>query len=137
MEASLMVLWAVVALLFLAGFVSLAVLPGWFRARRQEAVWRQIALTEALDGELGPIVSPVVKRPLLGPWRIEIAVPLAQFATVGRLLAVAHETLSDREGMSPSQYRIILSARPDSGQRGRGPQVRKNAERWAGNPAAA
>jgi len=137
MEASLTVLWAVVALLFLTGFISLVILPGWIRTRRQEAVWRQIALTEALDGELGPIVSPLVKRPLLGQRRIEIAVPIAQSETVGRLLAIAHETLSDREGMSPSQYRIILSIRTDSGQRGRGPQVRRNAERWAGNPAAA
>ena len=137
MEATLTVLWAVVALLVLAGLVSLLVLPGWFRARRQEAVWRQIALTEALDGELGPIVSPVVKRPLLGPWRIEIAVPLAQFATVGRLLAVAHETLSDREGMNPSQYRIVLSARLDPSQVGHVPLARKNTGRWAGKPAAA
>jgi hypothetical protein len=123
--------------LVLAGFVSLVVLPGWFRTRRQEAVWRQIALTEALDGQLGPIVSPVVKRPLLGPWRIEIAVPLAQSATVGRVLAVAHETLSVREGMSPSQYRIVLSARQDSSQGGRATRARETNKRWAGNPAAA
>jgi len=58
MEATLTVLWTVVFLLVLAGFVSVVVLPGWFRARRQEAVWRQIALTEALDGQFGPLVSP-------------------------------------------------------------------------------
>ena len=137
MEATLTVLWTVVFLLVLAGFVSVVVLPGWFRARRQEAVWRQIALTEALDGQFGPLVSPVVKRPLVGPWRIEIAVPLAQSATVGRILAVAHETLSAREAMGPSQYRIILSARQDSGHEGRVTRVRATAERWAGNPAAA
>jgi hypothetical protein len=58
MEADLTVLWTAVALFVLAGFVGMAVLPGWLRTRRREAVRRQIVLTDALDGRLGPIVSP-------------------------------------------------------------------------------
>jgi len=137
MEADLTVLWTAVALFVLAGFVGMAVLPGWLRRRRREAVRRQIVLTDALDGRLGPIVSPVVKRPLLGPWRIEIAVPLGQPATVGRVLAVAHETLSAAEGMGPSSYRIVLTAQPDSTHEPRETRARRTAGRWAGHPVAA
>jgi len=137
MEANLTVLWTAVALFVLAGFVGMAVLPGWLRTRRREAIRRQIVLTDALDGRLGPIVSPVVKRPFLGPWRIEIAVPLGQPATVGRVLAVAHETLSAAEGMGPSSYRIVLTAQPDSIHEPRETRARRTAGRWAGHPVAA
>ncbi|HYL80661.1 MAG TPA: hypothetical protein VEU07_07610, partial [Candidatus Acidoferrum sp.] len=52
-----------------------ALLADWLRTRSEEAIRRQIALTDAIDSQLGPIVSPVVKNPLWGPWQVQIAVP--------------------------------------------------------------
>ena len=78
METTLNFAWAVIALLVVLGFVGSAILPGWLRRRRSESARRQILLTDALDAELGPIVAPVVTRPFWGPWRIEIAAPLAR-----------------------------------------------------------
>jgi hypothetical protein len=85
------------------------VLADWVRKRRWETIRRQIALTEAIDGALGALVAPLVKRPLWGPWRIQISVPFARPSVVGRILAVAHEVLSVVEGMHPSSYRIVLA----------------------------
>jgi hypothetical protein len=65
-----------VALFLLFVFVVIggpAMLVDWMRARRHEVTRRQIALTDALDGHFGTIVSPVVRRPMWGPWEIEIA----------------------------------------------------------------
>lgn len=128
--------WAVIALLVVLGFVGSAILPGWLQRRRSESARRQIVLTDALDAELGPIVAPVVTRPFWGPWRIEIAAPLARPITVGRILAVTRRALSS-DGMAPDAYRVLLCDRPDS-TRGAGKSRAGRAEgRWASNPTAA
>ena len=112
MEAALHIVWASVALFVVVGFVAMATLPSMVRRRRQEAVRRQIALTEALDSALGPVFAPIVTKPLFGPWRIEIAVPLAHPVMVGRLLGIAHRALADG-GLAPDAYRIVLGAQPE------------------------
>lgn len=113
------------------------VLADWVRKRRQETIRRQIALTEAIDGELGALVAPLVKRPLWGPWQIQISVPFARPSAVGRILAVAHEVLSVVERMHPSSYRIVLAAMQDPVQEARQPRVRHAAKPWASTPVAA
>jgi hypothetical protein len=136
METALNFAWAVIALLVVLGFVGSAILPGWLRRRRDESARRQIVLTDALDAVLGPIVAPVVTWPLRGPWRIEIAAPLARPITVGRILAVTRRALGS-DGMTPDAYRVVLCDRPDSTRRAGKSRAGGPGRRWAGNPAAA
>lgn len=89
----------------------------WVQGRRQEALRRQIALTDAIHREFGAIVDPVVTKPLWGPWQIRIAVPFAQPATVGTVLSVAHRVLSFADRMNPGRYQIVLTSREEPGRR--------------------
>jgi hypothetical protein len=128
------------AVFVLVGFVLLGgptLLADWSRKRGQAAIDRQIALTDALDGQLGPIVAPGVKKPLFGPWEIRIAVPLHQSATVARILSVVDEVFQDVQGAGSRSYRILLSAKPDALQETRAPRTPEPTERWAGCPIAA
>jgi hypothetical protein len=136
METTLRLSWAVIALLVVLGFVGSAVLPGWLRRRRGESARRQIVLTDALDAALGPIVAPVVTRPFWGPWRIEIAAPLARPITVGRILAVTRRALGS-DGMAPDAYRVLLCDRPDSTRGAGKSRAGGTGRRWASNPTAA
>lgn len=112
-------------------------LVDWSRKRRQAAIARQIALTDALDGQLGAIVSPVVTKPLSGPWEIQIAVPLSRLAAVGRILAIVNAVLSGVEGMRERSYRVVLRATQDAPREVGAPHARRAATRWAGGPVAA
>lgn len=107
------------------------VLADWLRKRRQETVKRQVALTEAIDGRLGAVVAPVVKKPLWGPWQVRLAVPFTQPAVVGRILAVVDEMLSASDPMLPDQYRIILTNREESIREKRQTQAGRPAETWS------
>ncbi len=132
-------LFAGVALFLLFVFVVIggpAMLVDWMRARRQEVTRRQIALTDALDGHFGAIVSPVVRRPLWGSWEIEIAVPFSRSGAVGRILAVVHEALSGVDGVSAGSYRIVLAATQNPIRWVRQRPRRRPATRWAGDPVS-
>ena len=109
--SSLLLAAAMVALYVFLWIGAPILLLGWLRSRRQEAIQHQIALTDAIDARLGPIVSPVVTKPLWGPWRVRIAMPLTRPAPVARILAITHEVLSPPAGVSPDRYRIILTPR--------------------------
>jgi len=90
-----------------------ACLASWVRGRRGDIARRQIALTDALHGRLGPIVSPVVRKPLRGPWEILIAVPASRPLAAGPILRVVREVL----GPAPSPrdaYRVALTFAPGS-----------------------
>ncbi len=87
-------------------------LVDWSRKRRQAAIERQILLTDALDRRLGAIVAPVVKKPLLGPWEIRIAVPLLRSTTAASILSVVDDVFSDRTRLDSSAYRVVLRAKP-------------------------
>ena len=113
------------------------VLLDWLRNRRHEAIRRQIALTEAIDSRLGAIVAPVVKKPLWGPWQIQIAVPFTRPATVGRILAVVHEVLSSADGTNPDRYRIVLTAKQEPNRKETETRRIQFAERWPGDTVAA
>jgi len=126
------------AVIWLFAFLMIGgpgILTDWLRRRRQEIIRRQIALTDAIDGQLGPIVAPVVKKPFLGSWQIRIAVPINRPAAIGRILAVAHGVLSDSEGMDPDSYRIVLTPRQDLVGEARGTRVRHSAGGWRGRAA--
>ena len=98
-----------VALFPIVSLVALLEVVAWRDRQLKAAVARQIVLTDAIAGELGAIVAPVVKKPLWGPWQIEIAVPFARPATVGTILSIAHRVFSFAERMSPGRYRIVLT----------------------------
>jgi hypothetical protein len=104
-------------------------LLGWLRSRRQEAVQRRIALTDAIDARLGPIVSPVVTKPLWGPWRVRIAMPLTRPAPVGRILSIAHGVFSDVDRVSPGHYQIVLTPKEKPARKGRMVRYALNVQR--------
>ena len=104
------------------------------RRRRQTAIERQIALTDAIDGKMGAIVSPVVTRPLFGPWEIRIAVPFHRSAAVAGILCVVDEVFQDVEGAAARPYRIVLTDRPDIVRETHPPRFTK---RWARDSVAA
>ena len=128
---------ALVALVFFGGIAAAVLLPWWLQKRRGELVRRQIALTDALDGALGPIVAPVMKRTLWGPWKVEVAVPLDRLAALGRIVALANDVLSDTMGLSSSDYRIILTPKAYALQEATQKSAKGDAGRWAGDPLAA
>lgn len=131
MAANTHILWAATALAALAGFSAMVILPGVFRRRQEDAARRQIALTDALDAAIGPIVAPVVTKAIFGPWRVEVAVPLGHPLMVGRLLEVTHGSLS-AGGLDAGAYRILLVPRPESDR----PAPRPRG-RWASHPLSA
>jgi hypothetical protein len=85
-------------------------LAAWRDHRRETVVARQVQLTDAIAKELGPIVAPLVAKPLGGPWRVEIRVPVGRPAAVSRIVAIAHDTLT-RAGAG--RYELVLT--PESG----------------------
>jgi len=137
MATGLTSLGALGALIFFGAIAGAVLLPGWLQNRRRELVRRQIELTDALDGTFGPIVAPVVKRPLWGPWKIELSVPLDRLAVLGRIVAVANDVLSVAMGLSPNCYRIILTPKGHATQEVSQKSAKGGAGPWAGDPLAA
>ena len=72
MTTAILILTMSSPILVVAGLLALA---AWRDHRREAMVARQVRLTDALADELGPIVAPLVVKPLGGPWRVEIRVP--------------------------------------------------------------
>ncbi len=76
-------------------------------ARRERAhavvISRQIALTEAIHRDLGPVVSPWVTR-RGGRWRVSVAVPFDRPALVETVLAAAQRAF-------PERFELVLTPR--------------------------
>jgi hypothetical protein len=98
----------------------------WRRKRRDEAVLRQILLTDALDAQLGPIVSPTVTKPLRGPWEVRMAVPVSQPAAVARALTIVGGVFAGQP------YRVVLQT--EDGWQAPGDPAER---RWAADRLAA
>jgi hypothetical protein len=77
--------------------------------RRQAAIARQIALTDAISEELGSIVAPLVEPTLWGPWRVRIAVPFSRPLLVGRIVGIAGRVLA----RVPGRHAIVLTAQEE------------------------
>jgi hypothetical protein len=122
-------------LFVLGGGPMLAV--DWLRKRRQQEVAQQIALTDAIDGQVGVVVAPVVRKPLFGPWEIRITVPVDQSTTVAKILSVVDGAFGGVVAAGSRPYRIFLTARPDSLREMRAPGTPRSATRWAGHPIRA
>ncbi|HWC03228.1 MAG TPA: hypothetical protein VHF87_10680 [Methylomirabilota bacterium] len=105
-SAALAILTMSSPILVILGLLALA---AWRDRRREGMVARQIRLTDAITDELGPIVAPLVVKPVRGPWRIEIQVPVGRPSLVSRIVAIAHETLT-RAGAG--RYELVLTPGP-------------------------
>ena len=106
MTAAIVILTMSSPILVILGLLALA---AWRDHRREAMIARQVRLTDAIADELGPIVAPLVAKPLGGPWRVEIQVPVGRPATVSRIVAIAHETLT-RAGAG--RYELVLTPEP-------------------------
>jgi hypothetical protein len=106
LTAALVILTMFSPLLLILGLLALA---AWRDRRREAAVARQIRLTDAIANEIGPIVAPLVSKPLGRPWRVEVQVPVGRPAVVSRIVAIAHDTLT-RTGAR--QYELVLTPTP-------------------------
>ena len=106
MTAAIVALTMSSPILVILGLLALAT---WRDHRREAMVARQVRLTDAIADELGPIVAPVVAKPLGGPWRVQIQVPVGRPAIVSRIVAIAHDTLI-RAGAA--RYELVLTPAP-------------------------
>jgi len=106
MTAAIVTLTMTSPILVIIGLLGLA---AWRDHRREAMIARQIRLTDAIADELGPIVAPVVVKPLGGPWRVEMQVPVGRPTTVSRIVAIAHDTLT-RTGAG--RYELVLTPEP-------------------------
>ena len=128
------------AVLVLIGFALLGgpmFLVDWSLKRRQTVIERQVALTDAIDGQIGPTVAAVVRKSLFGPWEIQIAVPVHQSAMVARILSVVDEVFPDIGGEGSLVYRIFLAARPDSPRAMSASPTPRLTKPWTGDQMAA
>lgn len=106
MTAAIVILTMSSPILVILGLLALA---AWRDHRRDAVIARQIRLTDAIADELGPIVAPLVAKPLGGTWRVEIRVPVGRPTTVSRIVAIAHDTLT-RTGAG--RYELVLTPEP-------------------------
>ena len=126
--------FVVVSLYVTAWVIGPMVLTDWFRTRREEATKRQIAITDAIHGQVGPVVSPEVTKPFWGPWQIRMAVPFTQPTEVGRILAVVNGLLSATNQLD--QYQIVLTPR-EAHLSGNTPWNEKQPVKWSRGTAVA
>jgi len=70
---------------------------------------RQIAVTDAIHGELGAIVAPVVRRRFWGRWQLVIPVPFDDLDSVGRVVRAAYQGFDAPERAIPGRFEIVLS----------------------------
>ncbi len=81
-----------------------------YRAGRAERAARQIAVTDAIHREVGPVVAPVVEKRAWGPWRLRIAVPSDHAALVCRIVDVAQQSL-DALRLQPCEIVLLRQGR--------------------------
>lgn len=131
MDTLLTLIAAVAGALYLISLIGgPMVLMDWLRHRREETIRRQIALTDTIDATLGPVVTPVVAKPLWGPWQIRIAVPFTRPLPVVRILAVVREALSAADRMDPGRCEIIFTPSQEAVREETRARVSAPVERW-------
>lgn len=81
------------------------------RKRGRTVIERQVALTDALDGQLGPIVAPVVMKPVFDPWEVQIVLPFRRSAVLALILSAVDDVFAGVEGGNGPSYRIVVSAK--------------------------
>ena len=107
-----------------AALVGLLRLVDALERRRQQVVWRQIALTDAIHGTVGPVVAPLVRRGRHGAWVGVLAVPpghpdlglmvgiaQAQLGPAAEIVLVAQEPAPARQRRAPAPALTLSGAR--------------------------
>jgi hypothetical protein len=92
------------------GVTMLLLTSGRVARARDERIARQIALTDALHREVGPVVAPWVYRRGRG-WEVQMAVPFERPALVEQILDVTRQALA---ASVPDQgaVRLVLTPQP-------------------------
>ena len=98
----------VVAVVPVLALVALLRLIDSVAHARREVIARQVAVTDAIHGELGAIVAPTVTRRRWGAWQVRIAVPFERHDAVGRVVAIAHATLARLDPARAGRLRVVL-----------------------------
>jgi hypothetical protein len=94
-------------------FVALAALLSLVSRRertQQQAIAYQVAITDAIHGELGAVVAPVVTPVRRGRWRIGIPVPIGHPGLVAAILAIVDRRLVSRLGPDV-RFEVLLTPR--------------------------
>ena len=99
----------VAVLLPVAMFTAALLLSTWRARTRLLAIARQIAVTDAIHGELGAVVSPVVRHRLWGRWQLMIPVPFDDLDTVTHVVRTAYGAFDAAERTKPGRFEIVLS----------------------------
>ena len=101
---------AVIAALVPAALLTAVLLLSTWRARtRLLAIARQIVVTDAIHGELGAIVSPVVRHRFWSRWQLTIPVPFDDLDTVTHVVRTAYGAFDAPERKKPGRFEIVLS----------------------------
>ena len=79
--------------------------------RREERVARQIALTDAIHRELGPVAAPDVTRSLSGEWTVSMRLPLEREATVGVITRLTQDLFRRLDRQETPRLRLVLIPR--------------------------
>ena len=98
-----------VALSPIALLVAALRLATWRQRRQLAEIARQIAVTDAIHGALGAVVSPVVRRTFWGGWRLTIPVPLDRPEIVTPVVEAAYGAFSESERTRPGRFEIVLT----------------------------
>lgn len=131
----LITLGTVLAVVLLpGGLVAALLLVATARERaRGRRIGLQVAVTDAIDGEIGAIVAPVVRRRFGGGWRVEVAVPVGEPAVVARIVSLAHAVVRRWEPASPVDV-VLTPQAVETGRAGLG-FLRRGG--WSGRQAMA
>jgi hypothetical protein len=78
------------------------------RARREAAIARQIALTDAIHHELGAAAAPVVRWSWTRGWIVSVRLPLYREGTVGAVTRLTHDLFRRLDRQDPPRLRLIL-----------------------------
>lgn len=82
--------------------------------RRAERVARQIALTDAIHGELGAVAAPVVTRSLTGTWTVSMRLPLHREGMVGAITRLTQDVFRRLDRQDAPRLRLVLIPQPVS-----------------------
>jgi hypothetical protein len=96
--------------LVILGVTALLLTSARVTRARDARVARQIALTDALHREVGPVVAPWVYR-RGGGWEVRMAVPFERPALVERILDVTRQSLAGAVA-DPGAVRLVLTPQP-------------------------
>ncbi len=101
----------------IALMLALVAFVEWRDRRRQEAIARQIAITDAIHRHLGAVVAPTVEPSLTGPWRLAIATPFGRPDVIAAVVEIAHHAaraFERRAALAVRPMEIVLTPQEDS-----------------------